>query len=138
MQHAGSSVAACKLLLWPGGSRYLTRDQTQALCLGSAVLTIGPPGGPYPHFFKVCFTLLHIYDIPTLVPGFANAKKSEEVFFLLLQKKKRQNVKTAFSVCFATSCTEVAYTQSSLNAIVMLLYRKLHSASGHHSYELCL
>ena len=55
------------------------------------------------HFTSQKFTLmpLHLCERPKWVPVFANQKKSKEDFHF---HGKRQNVKTAFSVCFTGSC----------------------------------
>lgn len=50
-----------------------------------------------PAFRKVHVMPLRFYERPTLVPVFANRKKSEEDFRFY---EKRQKVNTAFGVCF--------------------------------------
>ena len=50
------------------------------------------------HFPKVHFMPIYLYERPTLIPIFANQKKSKEDFCF---HKERRKVKIAFSICFA-------------------------------------
>ena len=74
-----------------------------------------------------------------LVPVFANGKKSEEDFLFLQKKKKKAKRENSIQrFVLQQAGTVAAYTLSHESGIAMLLYTKLHSASGRHSYELCL
>ena len=73
-----------------------------------------------------------------LVPVFANGKKSEEDFLFLQKKKKAKRENSIQRFVLQQAGTVAAYTLSHKSGIAMLLYTKLHSASGRHSYELCL
>lgn len=80
----------------------------------------------------ICF-----YERPTLIPVFANRKKSEEGFHFY---EKRWKAKIAFSVCFAATCYrdsahlkwgEWHHQAPSPGTILSI------SVSSHHSFELC-
>ena len=87
---------------------------------------------------KVCFILLHFYKRPTLIPVFANWKKSEEDFHFY---EKSQKVKIVFSICLAAisyrSSTHPKqwewYCQASSPGMTLSI-----SASSCHSFELYL
>ena len=66
-----------------------------------------------PHFLKVHFMSLPFYKRPTLIPVFANQKKSMEDFQFY---EKRRQAKTVFSVGFAATVTEAARTPAARGA----------------------
>ena len=79
---------------------------------------------------------LCFYWRPTLARVSDNRKKSEEDFCF---SKNRRKVQTAFSTGFAAShpATQAALTLSTQRGTTKLLSGS-HSASGHHSFNLCL
>ena len=79
------------------------------------------------------FTPLRFYERPTLVPVFANRKKSEEDFHFY---EKRLKAKIAFSACFATSHDRGSGHSSNKTALPRD-YISI-SASSCHSSELYL
>ena len=92
-----------------------------------------------PCFSKVCFTALCFYERSTLVPVFANWKKSKEDIHF--HGKKRWKVELALSVCFAASSYRGSthpeledwhHQAPSLETILSIL------ASSRHSFQLCL
>lgn len=101
------------------------------LVLSTPRITKAIPCFPKAHIMPLCF-----YWRPTLARVSDNRKKSEEDFCF---SKNRRKVQTAFSTGFAAShpATQAALTLSTQRGTTKLLSGS-HSASGHHSFNLCL
>lgn len=99
--------------------------------LSTPRITKAIPCFPKAHIMPLCF-----YWRPTLARVSDNRKKSEEDFCF---SKNRRKVQTAFSTGFAAShpAAQAALTLSTQRGTTKLLSGS-HSASGHHSFNLCL